>query len=216
MRSRAGATLTRPASLTASELGGGPDTPRDIFFGPVRPDGARPDTGTAVAIPSLRAQLAHCAARPKVRAAWTEEAAGAMTDINDLLRRYTNGERDFPRADLAGANLQGRDLSQVNFSGANLSRAELAGATLAGATLTGAYLSDADLRRADLTDADLSRADLRNADLSEARLTHATLDGVRWEGADLRGVDLTGARGYREPEQVALTGARLPDGTVHS
>jgi uncharacterized protein YjbI with pentapeptide repeats len=137
-----------------------------------------------------------------------------MMDVNELLSRYTAGQREFPGVDLTGARLIDADLSQANFSGAKLARAELAGAILQEADLSGADLSDADLRRTDLLNADLTRANLTNADLSEARLVHAVLEGTIWDGASLRSADLTRARradGAALHKAADLTDARLPE-----
>jgi uncharacterized protein YjbI with pentapeptide repeats len=117
----------------------------------------------------------------------------------------------FQDADLSGANLSqanlqkaalyGAKLISTNLSGANLDRAKLVYAKLKGASLRDAILTNADLkfaefqqvdlRNANLTGADLSNADLSYSNLSKAILTNAKLDGT------------------------TLTGATMPDGSVH-
>ncbi len=46
-------------------------------------------------------------------------------DINELLQRYKQGERDFSKINLPGANLPDVNLSGINLEGANLSEAKL-------------------------------------------------------------------------------------------
>ena len=127
------------------------------------------------------------------------------------------GERKHP--DLENKYL---DLTEVNISGFNLKKANLYGANLYGANLTEAYLFRADLTGAVLYGAVLTGANLIKANLTEANLTKANLTG-----ADLTEADLTGA--YRlEPDWITevllteadlegaiLTGAIMPDGSVH-
>jgi Pentapeptide repeats (8 copies) len=77
--------------------------------------------------------------------------------------------QDKLRANLCGANLQGRFLTtRVGPQGP--------GADLQGADLRQANLQGAHLRQADLRGADLSQADLRGADLSQANLTKAVYE----------------------------------------
>ena len=85
-------------------------------------------------------------------------------DREDLIKRYSRGERGFICADLIGADL----------SGADLSGADLRGADLSGADLSDANLRGANLRSSDLRSADLSGADLRGADLSDANIDYAS------------------------------------------
>ncbi|HEY0739300.1 MAG TPA: pentapeptide repeat-containing protein [Herpetosiphonaceae bacterium] len=110
-------------------------------------------------------------------------------------------------ADLSGTNLRGADLSGTNLRGANLYRANFYRANLRGADLSGT-----NLRGANLEGANLEGANLRGADLSRANLSRANLEGANLEGANLTGAIVT-------PEQLAqgasLTGASMPDGSIH-
>lgn len=115
--------------------------------------------------------------------------------VDELMKRYASGDRQF-----VNANLRGARLDELNLSEANLSWAKLTAASLRGATLKRASLCKADLR-----EANLSRANLGFADLSGANLTGATLNGTNLFAADLRRTDLAGA---------VLTGAKLPSGRV--
>ena len=72
----------------------------------------------------------------------------------ELLKRYSAGERDF--------------------SHENLSHADLSGADLRGVNLHGADLRGVNLRNADLRCADLGGANLRGADLSGANIDYVS------------------------------------------
>ena len=141
------------------------------------------------------------------------------------------------KANLKGANLTGANLTEANLTEANLTEANLFRANLTGAyleeadlteaNLTGANLTGANLFRANLTEANLILANLTGADLKGADLTGAYLTGANLTGANLTGANLTGA--YRlEPdcitkvllteadlERAILTGAIMPDGSIH-
>jgi uncharacterized protein YjbI with pentapeptide repeats len=130
-------------------------------------------------------------------------------------------------ANLTGANLEGADLRGVNLEGANLTGADLRGANLLGAYLLGAYLYGVNLYGTDLTGADLEGIHLEGANLTETDLYGANLYGANLEGANLEGANLLGAYLYGAdlkdtivtPEQLAqarsLTGATMPDGSIH-
>ena len=134
------------------------------------------------------------------------------------------------------------DLTEVNLSGFNLVGFKLKGFNFAGANLTEANLEEADLTEADLTKAVLAGADLTGANLFRANLTEANLILANLTGADLKGADLKGAYLFRanltganltgayrlEPdcitkvllteadlERAILTGAIMPDGSIH-
>lgn len=159
--------------------------------------------------------------------------------VEELLRRYAAGERDFSGVDLRGANLSGvhrrfdvgayaepyrqgitSDLSGINLSGADLTEANLRGVNLAGANL-----SNANLTRANLNYSNLTNTDLSGANLTEALLECAELDGTNMRGANLLNAqigvtdafspDLTGAKNIKT---VDFTGIpmqwTLEDGTV--
>jgi len=137
------------------------------------------------------------------------------------------GERKYPDLenkyiDLTEVNISGFNLVELNLTGADLTRANLTGAYLTRANLTGA-----NLMRANLTGADLKGAYLIGANLTGANLTGANLTGANLTGANLTRANLTGA--YRlEPDWITevllteadlegaiLTGAIMPDGSVH-
>ncbi|MEG4350940.1 pentapeptide repeat-containing protein [Microcoleus sp. LAD1_D5] len=145
--------------------------------------------------------------------------------VEELLKKYAAGERNFAGinlteanlsgVNLSGANLKGANLSVANLSGANLSKTNLTGAKLNIARLSGAHLGGADLTDADLNVAYLVRVDLKKATLIGAKLIRAELIRAELSGANLQGANLSGAtlteatlRGANL-EQANLRGAHL-------
>lgn len=119
--------------------------------------------------------------------------------------------KDLRGADLSRSNFKERDFSGRDLSGANLSYADLSDTFL-----HKIILEEANLQGANLKGANLLQANLRNANLKEANLIGADLSG-----SDLSGADLTGAKvGFNNKVMVKitavkLTGAILPDGSIH-
>jgi uncharacterized protein YjbI with pentapeptide repeats len=128
---------------------------------------------------------------------------------------------DFSEANLTLAIFRDADLSGANFSKANLNQAAFYGAKLIGTNLVGANLSSsklvyAKLKGAWLRDANLAHADLKFAEVQQVDLTRANLTGADLSNADLSytnlhkailvGANLTGTN---------LTGATMPDGSIH-
>jgi uncharacterized protein YgiM (DUF1202 family) len=151
-----------------------------------------------------------------------------MTDLNiadELLERYTQGDRDLSGSDLREARLSEANLSRANLSKADLRGADLTNANLKGSNLRFAKLDNADLSGADLRIANLVLADLRNAylqdaslrgsnlswcklngsDLQNASFKQAILRGAELRGADLRGADLS----MSDLSETDLRGANL-------
>ena len=91
-----------------------------------------------------------------------------------LIVSYAVGKRDFSKAELGNADLQG-----INLKGSDLSYADLSEANLNTANLRGTDLSFADLNQANL-----KGADLRGALLMSANLRQANLKGTNLEKAD--------------------------------
>jgi uncharacterized protein YjbI with pentapeptide repeats len=124
-----------------------------------------------------------------------EKLKSIKIPLDELLKQYAGGERDF----------RGVILSEQILIDVDLSRADLSEATLHKTVLEGANLTRTNLSRADLTRANLRGAELIEANLMKANLREANLRGADLSGADLRGADLTGAD---------LGGAILPDGSI--
>lgn len=118
--------------------------------------------------------------------------------------------------DMRGADLSEFNLKEKDLSGRNLSQANLSYADLSDSFLHKIILEEANLQGANLKGANLLQANLRRANLQEANLIGADLSG-----SDLSGANLSGAKvGVNNKimvklTAVKLTGAILPDGSVH-
>ena len=118
--------------------------------------------------------------------------------------------------DLRGADLSKSNFKEKDFSGRDLSQADLSYSDLSDTFLHKIILEEANLKGANLKGANLLQANLRNADLREANLIGADLSG-----SDLSGANLNGAKvGFNNKimvkiTAVKLTGATLPDGSIH-
>ncbi len=118
-----------------------------------------------------------------------------VADVDEFLKRYAAGERDFRGIYLCKANLAGQDLRKVNLINADLREANLDGADLRGANLDRANLLNASLLGSDLCGAflkevNLTQATLRGAKLCGTRLNWSDLSNTNLTGADLRGTEL--------------------------
>ncbi|MEG4043263.1 pentapeptide repeat-containing protein [Microcoleus sp. Pol17_C1] len=137
---------------------------------------------------------------------------------------------------LQGVNLSGMNLSGVNLTGTNLSYAKLIGINLSGASLSGANCLGANLDGANLTGVNLIGVNLQSVNLSGQNLSGFNLSGVNLHyanlsEADLHSTNLCGANlSYANLEKTnlkeaklvganldyaTLTGAIMPDGTIH-
>ena len=118
-----------------------------------------------------------------------------------------------PIVSLIQANLSAANLSAANLINANLSLANLNGANLSAANLNGANLINANLSATNLSGANLSATNLSGANLNGANLINAYLSAANLSAANLRGALVTAAQ---LAVTSSLTGARLPDGSLHS
>lgn len=127
----------------------------------------------------------------------------------------SNPQRPYYK-DLRGADLSRSNFKERDFSGRDLSQANLSYADLSDTFLHKIILEEANLQGANLKGANLLQANLRNADLRDANLIGADLSG-----SDLSGANLSGAKvGFNNKimvkiTAVKLTGATLPDGSIH-
>jgi len=118
--------------------------------------------------------------------------------------------------DLRGADLSKSNFKEKDFSGRDLSEADLSYSDLSDTFLHKIILESVNLKGANLKCANLLQANLRNADLRDANLIGADLSG-----SDLSGANLNGAKvGFNNKimvkiTAVKLTGATLPDGSIH-
>ena len=144
-------------------------------------------------------------------------------DFRETGKSYTPSSRPAEKAhrrpyskDLRGADLSRSNFKERDFSGRDLSQADLSYSDLSDTFLHKIILEEANLKGANLKGANLLQANLRNADLREANLIGADLSG-----SDLSGANLSGAKvGFNNKimvkiTAVKLTGATLPDGSIH-
>jgi uncharacterized protein YjbI with pentapeptide repeats len=118
-------------------------------------------------------------------------------DIQELLRRYRAGERNFAGVELTdsdetreykdtaynGVDFRGADLSGINLSGVSLRKAVLSFSTLNGADLSGADLSGALLEAAEMINTNFSGA---FRDLALFRAERYSFLSARLRGSETR------------------------------
>ena len=143
-------------------------------------------------------------------------------DFHESNQSYTSSrqaEKNYKRPyykDLRGADLSRSNFRERDFSSRDLSQANLSYADLSDAFLHKIVLEEANLQGANLKGANLLQANLKGANLKDANLIGADLSG-----SDLSGANLQGAKvGFHNKimvkiTAVKLTGATLPDGSIH-
>ncbi|GGM16474.1 pentapeptide repeat-containing protein [Dactylosporangium sucinum] len=94
-----------------------------------------------------------------------------VASVNELRKRYDNGERTFWYAELDGADLRGTNLEGVSFYCSSLIGVNMDNLNLTHVQLKGANLSGATMRGVDLVSSDSIGADFRDVDLSGSNLT---------------------------------------------
>lgn len=119
-------------------------------------------------------------------------------EVEELLRSYASGKRNFTainlsEAQLSGVNLSNANLTKANLSLANLSRANLSKTDLSYAKLNVTRLSGANLSQANLSHAILNVSNLILANLGDAELVEAALIRAELIRAELSRANLTGA-----------------------
>lgn len=134
-------------------------------------------------------------------------------DKQELLRRYSDGERDFSNIRMRDADMGVVDLSRASFRGAYLERfrchdrqmerippshsnlcgADFSNAMLYQASFSDAILTSAKFRHADCRETAFNDCDLVEADFSHATLTDASLIRVKANDAMFGGTNLARA-----------------------
>ena len=109
----------------------------------------------------------------------------SFADIYQILKRYNQGETNFPKVELKKAPLMGVSLKEVCLDGSNLREANLQGCNLSSSSLIQVNFALANLIKAVLSDVNLERACLSKANLKEAYLDKANLSGANLQGANL-------------------------------
>jgi uncharacterized protein YjbI with pentapeptide repeats len=116
--------------------------------------------------------------------------------VEELLRRYAAGERDFAETDFRYEF----ELSVAILRDINLERAYMSDMNIIGVDLTGANMSGLRFEEGLLQDVNLTGANLRNF-----LLFQGVMESVNLTSADLTSADLTGT----QLRKVNLTGATL-------
>ena len=98
--------------------------------------------------------------------------------IDELIKKYKLGERNFSKLDLRYLNLSGINLRNINLEGSNLEGSNLEGSNLEGSNLKGSNLEGSNLTYTNLNYANLKEANLQKVYLSYASLKNAILNGV--------------------------------------
>ena len=113
------------------------------------------------------------------------------TDVNEILRRYQAGDRDFQ-----GANVpEDTSLRGVNLAGANFSESWLSCVDFKDADLRGVCFDACNVKCSDFRGADLSGASFRGALVCGALIDGRTkLDHVATEGATYYGAPVDDLR----------------------
>ena len=127
----------------------------------------------------------------------------AETRTQEVLKQLDPDRKATLMRFLFATKLINNDHRIISMLDADVQNAHLRATDLRDTFLVGANLSGADLRGANLAGADLHGSDLHNVDLARAELTGANLK----DAFDLGDTLFTQAR--------SLSGATMPDGTVH-
>ena len=139
-----------------------------------------------------------------------------ILSTEELLNRYSNGERDFSDADLSKTYfdqiiLSGSDLSNANFNKSqflqcsfeqtDFSKANLSNTVMTECTLDGSDLSFANISNSYL-EGNFHNVSFENANLRSSILlfNHDLLDGITWKNADLTGTIFFG--GFYHPREL--------------
>lgn len=163
------------------------------------------------------------------------EMVGSGENITgeELLKRYAEGERNFPlislydeKCVLRGADLRGINMVGGYFAGGSLWNTNLSDSCLIGFDFNcmgfdGANFSHPDLTGACLwsaffTNANFSNCILKGANLRKAILCNANLRGAVLDGANLADTDFTGAHFFikRHMTGILFWNTTMPDGSV--
>ncbi|BAY82420.1 pentapeptide repeat protein [Calothrix parasitica NIES-267] len=109
--------------------------------------------------------------------------------LQELLKRYAAGERDFSGVDLSGADFDDfsgqKKLSEINLSNSNLSKVNFSNVRLKAANFSGANLKEAKFRYCEL-----SRANFTNADMEKVKISYHDMKKANFTGANLTDANL--------------------------
>lgn len=144
-----------------------------------------------------------------------------MTDkeLNEIIKRHQHWlnkdceEWEDMRANLCGADLQGKNLANVDLTMANLAGANLEKTNLFHANLDITNLDTANLKYANLSYTSLKYANLMCANLSFADLFHADFEGAKVKGTIFNKSRLDGVTNFYR--LIDLAEIRIDDKTLN-
>ena len=141
-------------------------------------------------------------------------------EVEEILKRYEDGEREFLYVDLSGGDLSSVDFGERSLRGViynkkiKFSNDNLSNDNLSSANLRNAFMQFVNLNNANLNNANLERTLLEGANLKGANLKGANLCSTNLAGADLTNADLSGATWGFNPKDAIFNNTILPDGTI--
>jgi uncharacterized protein YjbI with pentapeptide repeats len=150
--------------------------------------------GRAKRIMSVAAVMAELTSSHAIVTQLNDQPKALDMNVDDVLRRYASGERNFHKISLQEVDLLNAHLQGVIFDHADLRQSRLGKTDFRQASFREANLSEAILWGTNLSQADLYRAVLREADLSGAKVSHANLEQANLMKASLCGANLVGAK----------------------
>ena len=138
-------------------------------------------------------------------------------EVEEILKRYADGEREFLYVDLSGADLSSVDFGERSLRGVIYNKKiKFSNANLSSANLRNAFMQFVNLNNANLNNANLERTLLEGANLKGANLKGANLCSTNLAGADLTNADLSGATWGFNPKDAIFNNTILPDGTIET
>ena len=130
----------------------------------------------------------------------------SVTRPYEILKSYTEGNKDFQKINLSESPLMSISLKEVNLEGSNLRKADLSKANLSHSSLIRVNLKQVNFYKAILTEVNftkscLTQANFQSAHLEKANFQSAILHEVNFQSAHLALVNFAGAD---------LSNAKLP------
>ena len=130
----------------------------------------------------------------------------SVTKPYEILKRYTEGDRNFQKINLSQAPLMNVSLKEINLDGSNLQKADLSKSNLSQSSLIKVNSKHVNYNKAILTgvnfsSSSLTKSNFQSAHLEQANFQSAILHEVDFQGAYLASVNFAGAD---------LSNAKLP------
>src|SRR5579859_903266 len=158
----------------------------------------------------LTSKLAQSAPGDEIRIVARSEAFNALRQLDPERKRYMLDylyDANLIQSNQPIVNMRDADLSNADLSHLDLQRVNLKGANLSGANLSNDQLQNANLEQTSLDNANLSNDNMEKDDFTGASLRNANLDHTDlYQSVDVQ---------PELPQAGSLSGAKLPDGTLH-